>query len=138
MKMISLSPKRNLSPKPGASGGCHQNHKLMLPIFEGLLFQSIAEIALLEAESNYTRLHLTNGDQVLVCKTLSLVGAALGPYPQFVRIHRSYVVNLHVVEKYIRGKGGQLILQDGRAVNVANSRKSALMEALEYCYRPVH
>lgn len=138
MKMISLSPKRSLSSNPLATGGCHQNHKLMLPIFEGLLFQSVAEITLLEAESNYTRLHLTNGGQVLICKTLSLMETALAPYPQFVRIHRSYLVNLHTVEKYIRGKGGQVILQDGRTVNVSNSRKASLMEALEYCYRPVN
>jgi len=137
MKMISLSPKRGLSLSNRATGGCQQNHKLMLPIFEGLMFQSIAEIALLEAESNYTRLHLTNGGQVLVCKTLSSMEDALAPYPQFVRIHRSYLVNLHMAEKYIRGKGGQVILQGGRAVNVANGRKAALMEALEYCYRSV-
>ncbi len=129
--MASLSPK-----KTARSNGTYLlPQKIALPILEGYLFQSVAEIALLTAESNYSCLHLTNGKKVLVCKTLRSMEALLQPFPQFVRVHRSHIVNLHLIEKYIRGKGGQIVLQGGHSVSVSNSRKANFLSALGRCYR---
>jgi len=131
MKTVSLSPSR-IAP---ANGAYAAPQKIALPILEGYLFQSVAELALLTAESNYSCLYLTNGKKVLVCKTLGSMEALLQPFPQFVRVHRSHIVNLHLIEKYIRGKGGQIVLQGGRSVSVSNSRKANFLRALGRCYR---
>lgn len=132
--MVSLSSKRSPLTAPTATTTCPQHQKIALPILEGYLFQAVAEIALLTAESNYTCLHLTSGKKILVCKTLRSLESLLYPFSQFVRVHRSYIVNLHLVEKYIRGKGGQVILQDGRSVSVSNGRKADFLKALERYY----
>jgi two-component system LytT family response regulator len=41
----------------------------------------------------------------------------------FFRIHKSFLVNLQEIKKYIRGEGGQLIMSNGAALNVSKQRK---------------
>ena len=132
--MISLPPKTKPPFEGPTTAVCSEHQKIALPTLEGYLFQSVAEITLLTAESNYTCLHLTDGRKVLVCRTLRSMEAMLRPFVQFVRVHRSHIVNLYLAEKYIRGKGGQLVLQDGRSVSVSDSRKAGFLSALERCF----
>ena len=48
----------------------HINRKVALPTMEGLNFERVNQIVSLEAQGNYTCLHLLDGRQILVCKTL--------------------------------------------------------------------
>lgn len=105
--------------------------KIALPTMEGYLFKQIAQITVLHAQGNYTQLFFTDGSNLLVCKTLSNVEKMLRWHPQFIRIHRSYTINLDHVEKYVKGKGGYIVLENGQSVSVSNSRKSAFFEALD-------
>ena len=45
-------------------------------------------------------------------------------------MHHSYLVNMNEVDKYVRGEGGYLIMNDGTTVNVSRSRKEMLMKKL--------
>jgi len=53
---------------------------------------------------------------------------------QFVRIHRSTTINLNKISKYIKGKGGYVIMDDGSTRNVSAGRKNAFFEALKKYY----
>ncbi|RLD17825.1 MAG: DNA-binding response regulator, partial [Bacteroidetes bacterium] len=59
-------------------------------------------------------------------KTLKETEALLNS-PTFFRTHQSYLVNLNQIKEYIKGSGGQLVLQDGTIVQVARARKDALL-----------
>ena len=48
----------------------------------------------------------------------------------FFRVHKSHMVNLNHVEKYVKGKGGYLILKDGSHVDVSVRKKEALLKKL--------
>ena len=54
----------------------------------------------------------------------------LEPY-SFLRVHRSYLVNLNEIEKYIKGEGGYLVMSDGNNVDVSKQRKEALLQKLQ-------
>ena len=45
----------------------------------------------------------------------------------FVRIHKSYLVNVNEIVKYVKGKGGSVILSNGQQVMVSASKKVALL-----------
>ena len=118
----------------GRNRSSHPNRKVALPTLEGFLFKKVEQIILLEAEGNYTRLQFADGSHILVCKTLRNTEAMLAAYSQFIRIHRSYTINLNHLEKYIRGKGGYVVMENGQSVSVSNSRKPCFMKALEYYF----
>lgn len=94
---------------------------------EGMCFEKVKHIAYLEASGNYTVLHFTDGRQVLVCRTLREVELLL-PEQAFTRIHRSHTVHLKHLKKYVRGKGGHVVLQNGVSLTVSAGQKDFFLE----------
>lgn len=103
--------------------------RIALPISEGFEFIPVNQIVYLKAESNYTWVYLDSGRSQLVAKTLKDV-AAMIPFPQFFRAHKSFLVNINHVSKYVRGHGGYLVLDSGFQIPVSRSQKEELMRML--------
>jgi DNA-binding LytR/AlgR family response regulator len=107
-----------------------QPGKIMLPTMEGLCFEKIKHVNYLEASGNYTILHFTDARQVLVCKTLREVEMML-PDADFARIHRSHTIHLKHLKKYVKGKGGYVILQNGATLTVSSGQKEIFLDTLK-------
>ncbi|MBR9921298.1 MAG: response regulator transcription factor [Bacteroidetes bacterium] len=101
--------------------------RICLPGNGGILFLRLNEIVLLEADRNYTNLHLKSGEQHLVSKTLKEFEGLLKD-SRFFRPHRSFVVNLEHVEAFRREDGGYLVLTEGQHVSLAQNRKDAFFQ----------
>ncbi|HNK85242.1 MAG TPA: LytTR family DNA-binding domain-containing protein, partial [Flavobacteriales bacterium] len=80
-------------------------------------------------DSNYTKVFLRDKRMLLVCRTLKDIGALLDE-PRFFRVHDSHIVNMDHTTRYIRGDGGELILDNGQNVPVSRSKKEELMGRL--------
>ena len=104
--------------------------KIVLPTMEGLCFEKVKHIAYLEANGNYTAVHFSDKRQVLVCKTLREVESML-PDNTFTRIHRSHTIHLRHIKKYVRGKGGHVVLQNGVSLSVSAGQKEYFMTSLQ-------
>ncbi|MDX1407462.1 MAG: LytTR family DNA-binding domain-containing protein, partial [Saprospiraceae bacterium] len=102
--------------------------RLALPTGEGLEFVEVASIVFCASESNYTHIHLENGEY-LITRTLKDIQEALTG-ASFFRIHNRYLINLKHLDKYMRGDGGYVIMHDGRQLPVARSRKEELMHLI--------
>lgn len=63
----------------------------------------IAEILYIESEGEYVRLHLTDGSTIMTLFRLKNMEAAL-PSDSFMRIHRSFIVNLKLITSYAKGR----------------------------------
>lgn len=63
----------------------------------------ISDIIYLESEGEYVRMHLTNGPNITTLFRLKNMETAL-PSEHFMRIHRSYIVNLDFIRSYVRGR----------------------------------
>ncbi len=129
-RAVSITPDKINTPAPHPA---EKGNKIMLPTMEGLCFEKVKHIAYLEASGNYTVLHFTDARQVLVCKTLREVEQLL-PESAFTRIHRSHTIHLRHIKKYVRGKGGYVILQNGVTLTVSSGQKDAFIEALKYYF----
>ena len=97
---------------------------------EGLQMVPVESILYCESDSNYTTFHLKNKQKIIVSRTLKEMEEMLEEY-SFARVHSSYLVNLQEVNKYIKGEGGYLVLNDGSNVNVSASRKKVLLSRLQ-------
>ncbi|MCW3127830.1 MAG: DNA-binding response regulator [Bacteroidetes bacterium] len=101
--------------------------KIALPTIEGLLFVCQEDIVYCEAESNYTNFFLKTKEKMLVCKPLNYFEEILDP-EYFCRTHQSFLVNLSYIKKYVKGRGGYLIMNDGTKLEISVRMKSAFLE----------
>ena len=100
--------------------------RIALTTNDGMIFVSTADILYCEAESNYTSVVLEN-KKVLVSKTLKEIDEALAG-PDFYRIHNSFLININQIQKFVRGDGGYVVMNDGKAVGISRSRRHEFME----------
>jgi two-component system LytT family response regulator len=111
-------------------GSRNKNRRIALPTFEGFNFIYVRDIMHCKSESNYTTLHMVNGDQIVVTRTLKEVEESVNS-PDFFRVHNSHFVNLSLIKKYVRGSGGYLVMNDGTTVNIARNRKEKFLKMLD-------
>jgi two-component system, LytTR family, response regulator len=106
-----------------------QEEKIAIPTNEGLEFIPIKNILHIESSSNYSKLFLTDGKNILVTKLLKDFEDILEPY-NFFRVHNSHLINLAYIKKYIRGEGGQVVMQNGDVIDVARRKKEEFIKLI--------
>lgn len=103
--------------------------KIALPTMEGLQMVSVESIISCEADDNYTTLMLKNNKKVVVSSTLKVIEELLEDH-SFIRIHRSYLVNVKEIEKYMKADGGYVVMSDGSQIYVSRNKKEELIKML--------
>jgi two-component system LytT family response regulator len=103
--------------------------KIALPSIDGLEMVPIETILYGESNDNYTYIFLKNKKKMLVTRSLKEMEELLEEH-SFVRVHRSFLVNLNEVERYVRGDGGYVMMSDGRMIDVSRSKKEELLKRL--------
>lgn len=106
-----------------------EKQRIAFSTVHGLDMVEATEIICCQSESNYTRIHLTNDRRILVSKTLREVANQL-PEDRFLRVHHSFVANLDHVQKYLRGDGGTLVMNNGLELKVSRNKKDELLQRL--------
>lgn len=94
---------------------------------KGLVFIKIKDIMYFEASGSYTYVALENGEVHLVSKSLSNFEEVLQDNPLFFRSHKSSLVNLNYIKKYIRGEGGELIMQNDKSIVLSRNKKQEFL-----------
>jgi two-component system LytT family response regulator len=103
--------------------------KMAVPTVDGLIFINLKEVVRLEAKSSYTQILLDNGEIVTATRTIKDYEDIL-PEALFCRIHNSHIINLFKIEKYHKGRGGYVTLEDGSTIEVASRRRQEFMRRL--------
>ena len=101
-------------------------NRIALTTSDGMIFVSTADILYCEAESNYTSVVLQN-KKIVVSKTLKEIDEALSG-PDFYRIHNSFLININQVQRFVRGDGGYVVMNDGISIGISRSRRQEFME----------
>jgi len=102
--------------------GSQYNHRIALTAPEGLLFVNVSDIIYCESDGLNTKFIFKQADKIITSKHLKEYEDLLSGY-DFFRIHKSSLVNLQEIRKYIRGDGGQLIMSNGVTLSVSKQRK---------------
>jgi two-component system LytT family response regulator len=104
--------------------------KIALPTKDGIAMFALDEIIWCQAQKGQTLFHMKDGTHVLVSELLKEYEALL-PEFRFCRIHKSHIVNLSHVDKYINGSGGSVIMSDLTELEVAVRRKKEILDRLK-------
>lgn len=104
----------------------NQLQRIVLPLIDGFEVVQVSDIVRCKADDNFTAFHFTNRKKQLICRTLKFYEDLLKDF-DFVRVHKSHLINLKHLVKYRKGKGGQAIMSDGSEVEVSAGRKTELL-----------
>lgn len=99
--------------------------KITLPQQDGFQVLDVSDILYCKADDNYTEIYLEH-KKIVVSKTLKYFEEALSGF-SFARIHKSFLVNVNEVVKYRKGKGGSVVISNGKELLVSASRKKELL-----------
>jgi two-component system, LytTR family, response regulator len=103
--------------------------RIALPTQDGYSFVDLRDIVWCEAQSNYTTVSLVRGAALIVSRTMKEFEELLVEHG-FFRIHNSHIINLHHLKKYVKGKGGYVIMSDNKELEVAARRKEEFIERI--------
>jgi two-component system LytT family response regulator len=111
-----------------------QDMKLCIPSVKGFQVVDLKNILYCEASGSYTNFHFTDKHIVCSAKTIHEYEELLSD-AGFVRIHKSYLVNLLHVKEYIRGEGGTVLLSNGAEVEVSRRKKDFFISRMKEYYK---
>ena len=103
--------------------------KLTISALDGMYFINFSEILRFEAEDNYTHIFKTNGEKITVSKTLKSYEKMLHGL-DFYRVHKGHMINMHHIDRFVKGEGGYIVMEDGKKIDVSRRRRGPFMEAL--------
>ena len=105
------------------------NQQIAISSSDGLLFIKIDNIVYLRGDGAYTYFFLKTGERITTSKNLKEYEDLLSEY-DFFRVHKSSLIHLHEMKKYVRGEGGYVVMSNGDSVDVSKRRKENFLAAL--------
>lgn len=96
---------------------------------------AVNDIVMIEGDGNYAIFYFSTGKKLMVSKTLKEYELLLGNH-HFVRIHKSYMINLHYLERFDVKYEDTVWLRNGLRVDVSRRRKKEFhAKALDFMGR---
>lgn len=97
-----------------------------LHVKSGIIFVKPDDIIWLEAGGSYTTFYLINNIKHVVSKTLKDFEGVLNP-SVFYRCHKSYIINLEKVVRFVNTDGFSVEMQDGSMVQILKRNKQEFL-----------
>ncbi|MBU1014013.1 MAG: LytTR family DNA-binding domain-containing protein [Bacteroidetes bacterium] len=108
-------------------------HTDKITIFEqsGFRILEVKLIRYLEADGNYTIIHLSGLDKIVSTKSLGEFGKILDQ-PVFFRIHKSFIINMNYLKGYSNYQGSFAIIDDNTKLSISRRRINEFKQLINY------
>lgn len=127
-KAIALVAPKNQEPIP-ATRSVQPVNRLALPIREGTVYLFVPDIIRVESDGSYSTFYTTGGKKYVVSKNLKEYESLLPP-TIFFRSHKSHLININKVKKYLRTDGYFAEMEDGSVVEIARRKKDEFLQLM--------
>ncbi len=94
------------------------------------IFLKVKNICYIEADGAYSNIYLQDGKKMVVSKNVKVFAEKLSE-ASFCRIHKSYLININFISKYVKSDGGYLIMENGASIPVSVRKKDSLLHLVE-------
>ncbi|MCK5815344.1 MAG: response regulator transcription factor [Flavobacteriaceae bacterium] len=114
------------------SVGLNGNHEKINVSADGKVYLLEKDkVVMLKSDKSYTTIFLSNNQEIVISKTLKDVEKKF-QFPQFYRVHNSYLINLNHVKEYLKGFGGELMMTNGKTASISRTKKTELFTKLYF------
>lgn len=100
--------------------------RIVLKTQENIYIIYLRDVIRCQSEKNYTYFYFSNRERIIVSKTLKEFEDILSEF-NFMRVHRSHLINLKYIDRFEKIEGGMVIMTDGSKVEVSHRKKEALL-----------
>jgi two-component system LytT family response regulator len=104
--------------------------KIPVPDNNGIELVACQEIIYCKSDSNYCTLVLTENRRITASKTLKHFEELLAN-DQFVRVHKSYLINRNHIRKYLKKQGGELIMSNNDAIPLSRNTREEIIKLIQ-------
>ena len=106
-----------------------KSHRVPLALHDKIIMVNVQDIMYCNSEGNYTHVYMENGEKYLISKSIKSVTENF-PESFFIKVHKSFVVNIKYIREYLRGDGGEIILSNKKNIPVSRAHKQDLLKVL--------
>jgi len=108
----------------------NQHKKVIVKTTENIHLLDVKNIISCESESSYTTLYTSEGEKIMVAKTLRDYEEMLADCG-FYRVHKSWLINIWQIRRFERQDGGSIVMSNGLKIPVASRKRDELLQLLE-------
>jgi two-component system, LytTR family, response regulator len=103
---------------------------LEIQVKDGIQYLKQQDIIRVEASRSYTTFYLEGGIKHLASKSLKEFEDKLDPNI-FYKCHRSHIINLHKVQKFVSNNGYFALMNDGSLADISKANKDDFLKRLQ-------
>ena len=118
------------SGKASSKANCSFSGKIPVADADGIELIALEDIIYLKSDSNYCELKLTDNRKKLASKTLKYFEEIL-PSDRFFRIHKSYLININKIKKYLKRDGGELLMSNNDVLPVSRNCRLEILKLIQ-------
>lgn len=111
-----------------------EHMQLCIASSKGFQIIKVNDIICCEAQNSYTIFHLVNNQQIVSSKPI-------GDYEEllsdafFIRIHKSWLINMKHIKEYLRGEGGTVIMSNNKELEIARRKREYFVTELKKLFK---
>jgi two-component system LytT family response regulator len=111
------------------SSNTNTNKKIPIALSDKIVMVNKKDIMYCKSDGNYTHIFLKDKEKYFVSKNIKSITQLIDA-SEFIRVHKTYLVNINYIKEYIRGDGGELIMDDKTNIPVSRINKQKILKAL--------
>jgi len=129
--LVGLADKIRMARESQSTSQVHEKlTSIALSHAGGFSVVELNQIARLQADDNYTKVFTEDGKRYMVSKPLKDFERRL-PENVFVRPHKSHMINMFFLKRFLNEDGGVAVLKDGTKIPISKRKMSYFMSAVK-------
>lgn len=107
--------------------------KIFVNMIGSIRVVNLEEVIYFDASGSYTKIYLQSGEVVLCSETIKTYADSLEKHPDFIRIHRSHIINKQFVSIILRKTNSVSVrMFNNDELPVAQQRKSEIVKSITH------
>ena len=106
------------------------NKKLVLKTLENIYLVNSSDIIQCRSDDCYSIIETVEGEKIMVSRVLKEFDEMLSDHG-FFRIHRSHLVNLRHIKRFVKQEGGHVIMANNDKIPVSSRSRERLLRLFE-------
>jgi len=131
-KKLSKEKNRNIQVLlENIRSGIEKPRKIVLSTADKIHVVEVDHILRCESDNYYTKFFFTDGKTLLVSRTLKENETLLSGH-DFIRPHKSHLVNTKYIKGYLKHDGGFIQMSDGSQIPVSRRKREQIIEIISH------